>query len=87
MSAVLSVFGGGLTNDGVLEVVGSKPGDFEAGDYILYYKNNVAKYAIINNVVEPEILYGTGEVVYVQNFSGIERYSNNEEEINLVIGL
>ena len=87
LSAVLSGSGGGLTNDGVLEVVGAKPGDFEAGDYILYYKNNVAKYAIINNVVEPEILYGTGEVVYVQNFSGIERYSNNEEEINLVIGL
>ena len=83
-----AVLGGlGTTNDGVLEVVGSKPRDFEVGDYILYYKNNVAKYATINNVVEPEILYGTGEVVYVQNFSGIERYSNNEEEINLIIGL
>jgi len=78
---------GGQTNSGVLEVVGAKPGDFQIGDYILYYRNNIAKYATINNVVEPEILYGTGEVVYVQNFSGIERFSNNEEEINLIIGL
>jgi len=77
----------GQTNSGLLEVVGSKFGDFEPGQYILYYRNNIARYATINNVIEPEILYGTGEVIYVQNFSGIERFVNNEEEINLVIGL
>jgi hypothetical protein len=75
------------TNSAELEIVGNKPNSFQVGDYILYYKNNLPQYAIINSIVEPEILYGTGEVLYVQNFAGIERYPGSTEEINLVLGL
>jgi len=85
--STVPTFTTGVTNDGMLEVVGARSNSFEVGDYILYYKNNVPCYATINRIVEPDVKYGTGEVVYVQNFSGIERYSNNEEEINLIIGL
>lgn len=77
----------GTTNSAELEIVGNKPNSFQVGDYILYYKNNLPQYAIINSIVEPEILYGTGEVLYVQNFAGIERYPGSTEEINLVLGL
>lgn len=74
-------------NTGTLEIIGARPGNFEIGDYILYYKNGVVNYALINNVIEPEVLYGSGEVLYVQNFTGIERYQGSSEEINLVLGL
>lgn len=74
-------------NTGVLEIVGAKPGSFAVGNYVLYYRNKIAQYALINKVVEPEILYGSGEVLYVQNFAGVERYAGSEEEINLVLGL
>ena len=77
----------GTTNSAELEIIGNKPNSFEVGDYVLYYKNNLPQYAIINSVVEPDILYGTGEVLYVQNFAGIERYPGSTEEINLVLGL
>jgi hypothetical protein len=77
----------GTTNSAELEIIGNKPNSFEVGDYVLYYKNNLPQYAIINSVVEPDILYGTGEVLYVQNFAGIERYLGSTEEINLVLGL
>lgn len=75
------------TNTGVLEVVGAKKGTFSVGDYILYYKDNIARYATINSIVLPEIRYGSGEVLYVQNFTGIERFGGNNEQINLVLGL
>jgi len=77
----------GTTNTGVLEVVGAKKGTFSVGDYILYYKDNIARYATINSIVLPEIRYGSGEVLYVQNFTGIERFGGNNEQINLVLGL
>jgi len=76
--------------DGTLELVGVKPGSFEVGQRILYYRNNNRDnpfFATINSIIEPEIEYGTGEVLHVQNFAGIDRISNNEEEINLIIGL
>lgn len=77
----------GTTNSAELEIIGNKPNSFQVGDYVLYYKNNLPQYAIINSVVEPDILYGTGEILYVQNFAGIERYPGSSEEINLVLGL
>lgn len=77
----------GTTNSAELEIIGNRPNSFEVGDYVLYYRNNLPQYAIINSIVEPEILYGTGEVLYVQNFAGIERYPGSTEEINLVLGL
>lgn len=77
----------GTTNSAELEIIGNKPNSFEVGDYVLYYKNSLPQYAIINSVVEPDILYGTGEILYVQNFAGIERYPGSSEEINLVLGL
>lgn len=79
--------GGSSTNTGTLEIVGSKPGQFSIGDYILYFKNNLPYYAVINNVIEPQILYGTGDIVFIQNFAGIERYAGSQEDINLIIGL
>jgi len=77
----------GSSNTGVLEIVGAKPGSFNLGNYILYYRNRLPQYALINTIVEPEISYGSGEVLYVQNFAGVERYAGSEEEINLVLGL
>lgn len=74
-------------NTGTLEIIGSPPNSFEVGDYILYYKNGSIQYALINSVVEPDVLYGSGDILYVQNFSGIERYQGSSEEINLVLGL
>ena len=74
-------------NLGTLKIVGAKPESFEVGDYIAYYTDSsIPKYAIINNVVKPEILYGSGEILYIQNFPPIERNYQTDEEINLVIG-
>lgn len=79
---------GGLKyNTGTLEIVGARSGAFKVGDYLLYYKNGIVSYALINTVTEPEVLYGSGEILYVQNFTGIERYQGSSEEINLVLGL
>jgi len=83
----LSGGGGKVYNTAVLELVGAKPGNISAGDYILYYKDKSPRYALINSVVEPEISQGSGEVLYVQNLAGVERYAGSKEEINLVLGL
>ena len=75
-------------NTGTLKLVGARPDKFEVGDYILYYKKSgIPLYAQINSITKPEISYGSGEVLYVQNFPGIERNYQTDEEINLIIGI
>jgi hypothetical protein len=76
-----------VTNTGTLKLVGARPDNFEVGDYILYYrKSGVPLYAQINSITRSEISYGSGEVLYVQNFPAIERNFQTDEEINLIIG-
>lgn len=87
LNTTVALVTAGSSNTGILEVVGAKPGSFGVGNYILYYRNRLPQYALINSIVEPEVSYGSGEVLYVQNFAGVERYSSSEEEINLVLGL
>lgn len=85
----LSLPGDPLTNRAIVDVVGAKPNGFQVGDRILYFRKGSPgpKYATINSVIEPEILFGSGDIVHVQNFSGIERDIGSSEEVNLVIGL
>jgi hypothetical protein len=83
----VTTVGGLKYNTGTLEIVGARHGTFATGDYLLYYKNGVVNYATINSVTEPEVLYGSGDILYLQNFTGIERYQGSSEEINLVLGL
>lgn len=74
-------------NRGTLKLIGARPDKFEVGDYILYYKKSgVPLYAQINSITKSEISYGSGEVLYVQNFPSIERNFQTDEEINLIIG-
>lgn len=86
----LSLLSLGSQNYGTLELVGVSSKNYAVGDYVLYYRKDspkVPRFARINNVIESEYSIGTGEVLYVQNFSPIERDIQSEEELNLVIGL
>lgn len=88
LGPVLSLPGDPSYNTGTLKLVGARPDKFEVGDYILYYKKSgTPLYAQINSITKPEISYGSGEVLYVQNFPGIERNYQTDEEINLIIGI
>jgi hypothetical protein len=88
LGPVLSLPGDPAYNTGTLKLVGSRPDKFEVGDYILYYKKSgIPLYAQINNITKPEISYGSGEVLYVQNFPSIERNYQTDEEINLIVGI
>lgn len=86
----LSLLSLGTKNYGTLELVGVSSKNYSVGDYVLYYRKDspkIPRFARINNVIESEYSIGTGEVLYVQNFSPIERDIQSEEELNLVIGL
>jgi hypothetical protein len=87
--ATLSLPGDPVRNRAIVDLIGAKPRGFEVGDRVLYFRKGSPgpKYATINSVMEPEILFGSGEIVHVQNFSGIERDIGSSEELNLVIGL
>ena len=88
LGPVISLPGDPPYNTGTLKLVGARPDKFEVGDYILYYgKTTTPLYARINSITKPEVSYGSGEVLYVQNFPGIERNYQTDEEINLIVGI
>lgn len=89
LSPVVSLPGDPSYNTGTLKLIGANPDKFQVGDYILYYKKSKTTplYAQINSITKPEISYGSGEILYIQNFPGIERNYQTDEEINLVIGI
>lgn len=73
----------------VLEVIGTKKGSFQVGNYIpyLYNSSNVIIYGEIFSVKEADIKYDSGEIVYIQNFKPIQRSDSTKEELGLVLGL
>jgi len=82
--------GGGTKNFGTLELVGVSSKNYSVGNYVLYYRKDspkIPRFARINSIIQSEYAIGSGEIMYVQNFSPIERDIQSEEELNLVIGL
>jgi hypothetical protein len=70
-----------------LEVVGARYESFKVGDFIPYNTplGGDIEFAIINKVIEPEVRYDSGEVLYMNNLSPIVRTSANRDQINLVL--
>lgn len=68
-----------------LEVVGARYRSFQVGDYIPYNLDGDRMFATINKVIEPEVRYDSGEVLYLNNISPIVRNSSNRDQINLVL--
>lgn len=76
---------GGQTAE--LEVVGARYKSFRVGDFIPYnvLQGGDIAFSTINKVVESEIRYDSGEVLYMNNISPVARTSANRDQINLVI--
>ena len=75
------------SKNGILELIGARSNTFRKGDYIPYYFRGQLSFALINNVLDSEVNYNSGEVLYIQNFGPIQRNSSSREEINLVLGI
>lgn len=69
----------------IVEVVGAKYQAFQVGQFIPYGEDDNC--AIINNVIESEIKYDSGEILHINNLSPISRSSSSREEVNFVISL
>lgn len=71
----------------ILELTGARSSTFIKGHYIPYYYRGQLSFATINSVIDSDVNYNSGEVLYIQNFSPIQRNSSSREEINLVLGI
>jgi hypothetical protein len=73
----------------VLEITGLRQKVLNVNDKVMVVnrKTSQLEFGNINKITEPKILYGSGEILYVQNFLGIERNFGTTEEVNLVIGI
>lgn len=78
----------------ILELVGCKEDSFIVNHYVPYlYIQEPGPgelsmvYGQITSVEEPDIKYNSGEILYLQNFSPLERSSTTKEELNLIVGI
>tara|TARA_R100000152_G_C6777027_1_gene206601 strand:+ start:760 stop:2832 length:2073 start_codon:yes stop_codon:yes gene_type:complete len=60
-------------------------GTFATGD-VVGISGGVARFGVINTVVNPEIKYNTGEIVYIQNMNPLVKGFEQMEEYQILLG-
>lgn len=62
--------------------VSNQVGAFTPGDFMRGYTSNAV--AVINNRYSPEIVFGSGEVLYFENINAVERNENESENFKVI---
>ena len=62
--------------------VSNQVGDFTPGDIMRGYTSNAT--AVINNRYSPEIVFGSGDILYFENVNAIERNENESENFKVI---
>jgi len=75
---------GGSGTTGYLRILGVT-GTFSAGNKILYNNSSTTGASISTIISTPDILYRSGEIMYIQNIRPITRSIEQKEEIKLII--
>lgn len=69
---------------GYLRILGTT-GNFSVGNKILYNNSSTTGSSISSVISTPDILYHSGEIMYIQNIRPITRSIEQKEEIKLII--
>jgi hypothetical protein len=75
---------GGTGTTGYLRILGTT-GSFSVGNKILYNNSSTTGASISSIISTPDILYHSGEIMYIQNIRPITRSIEQKEEIKLII--
>jgi hypothetical protein len=62
--------------------VSNQVGEFTLGDVMRGYTSNAV--AVINNMYSPEIVFGSGEILYLENVNAVERNENESENFKVI---
>ena len=62
--------------------VSNQVGAFTLGDVMRGYTSNAV--AVINNRYSPEIVFGSGEILYLENVNAVERNENESENFKVI---
>ena len=62
--------------------VSNQVGEFTLGDEMRGYTSNAV--ATINNMYSPEIVFGSGEILYLENVNAVERNENESENFKVI---
>lgn len=74
-----------LNGSNITLYVTNSYGVFDVGGTNTIVGNTSGAIAYLNNVYYPELIYGSGEVLYIENIDDIQRQSDQSETINIYL--